>query len=313
MSRLSHSEIHMVHRIGWLRAAVLGANDGLVSTASLVVGVTAAGSGKSEVLIARLAGLVAGAMSIAVGEDVLISSQTDAERAALARETRELAETQEGRARGAHADLRKPGAGSRPYGKGGPPADRTGRARIARARRSRHLRDCHGTPDPGGAGLGLHIRRGRDRCADRRSIGARNVKRAVRGDLGDRRPRGPRQSGRLRRRRWCRSARCAGHPLGRPCNGCDSSGGGAVWRNGWVEISGFWVEKVSFPAYPPATPLQAWSSVRLFRDIRGIARQLIEMRSNGTTSNRVVMLPIRLTPTVPERGRGGRFRRRTHF
>lgn len=62
MSRLSHSEIHMVHRIGWLRAAVLGANDGLVSTSSLIVGVAAAGSGKPEVPIAGLAGLVAGAM-----------------------------------------------------------------------------------------------------------------------------------------------------------------------------------------------------------------------------------------------------------
>ena len=93
MSRLTHSEIHMVHRIGWLRAAVLGANDGLVSTASLVVGVAAAGSGKPEVLIAGLAGLVAGAMSMAAGEYVSVSSQTDAEQADLARETRELAET----------------------------------------------------------------------------------------------------------------------------------------------------------------------------------------------------------------------------
>jgi VIT1/CCC1 family predicted Fe2+/Mn2+ transporter len=95
MSRLSHSEIHMVHRIGWLRAAVLGANDGLVSTASLVVGVAAAGSGRSEVLIAGLAGLVAGAMSMAAGEYVSVSSQTDAEKADIARETRELKETPE--------------------------------------------------------------------------------------------------------------------------------------------------------------------------------------------------------------------------
>lgn len=95
MSRLSHSEIHMVHRIGWLRAAVLGANDGLVSTASLVVGVSAAGSGKPEVLIAGLAGLVAGAMSMAAGEYVSVSSQTDAEQADLARETRELADMPE--------------------------------------------------------------------------------------------------------------------------------------------------------------------------------------------------------------------------
>lgn len=95
MSRLSHLEIHMVHRIGWLRAAVLGANDGLVSTSSLVVGVAAAGSGRTEVLIAGLAGLVAGAMSMAAGEYVSVSSQTDAEKADVARETRELAETPE--------------------------------------------------------------------------------------------------------------------------------------------------------------------------------------------------------------------------
>lgn len=95
MSRLSHSETHMVHRIGWLRAAVLGANDGLVSTASLVVGVAAAGSGKPEVLIAGLAGLVAGAMSMAAGEYVSVSSQDDAEKAGRARETRELEESPE--------------------------------------------------------------------------------------------------------------------------------------------------------------------------------------------------------------------------
>lgn len=95
MSRLSHSEMHMVHRIGWLRAAVLGANDGLVSTSSLVVGVAAAGSGSIEILIAGLAGLVAGAMSMAAGEYVSVSSQTDAENADLARERRELAETPE--------------------------------------------------------------------------------------------------------------------------------------------------------------------------------------------------------------------------
>lgn len=93
MSRLSHFETHIVHRIGWLRAAVLGANDGIVSTASLLVGVAAAGSGQPEVLIAGLAGLVAGAMSMAAGEYVSVSSQTDAENADLARERKELAET----------------------------------------------------------------------------------------------------------------------------------------------------------------------------------------------------------------------------
>ncbi|MDQ1899578.1 VIT family protein [Paracoccus sp. WLY502] len=95
MSRLSHSEIHMVHRIGWLRAAVLGANDGILSTSSLVVGVAAAGTGRTEVLIAGLAGLVAGAMSMAAGEYVSVSSQTDAESADLDKEHRELAEMPE--------------------------------------------------------------------------------------------------------------------------------------------------------------------------------------------------------------------------
>jgi VIT1/CCC1 family predicted Fe2+/Mn2+ transporter len=85
----------MIHRIGWLRAAVLGANDGIVSTSSLVVGVAAAGSGSTAILIAGLAGLVAGAMSMAAGEYVSVSSQTDAENADLAREKRELAETPE--------------------------------------------------------------------------------------------------------------------------------------------------------------------------------------------------------------------------
>ncbi|PXA97521.1 hypothetical protein DMC47_13265 [Nostoc sp. 3335mG] len=91
MSRLAHSEIHMVQRIGWLRAAVLGANDGLVSTSSLVVGVAAAGSDQNAILIAGLAGLVAGAMSMAAGEYVSVSSQSDAEEADLARERAELA------------------------------------------------------------------------------------------------------------------------------------------------------------------------------------------------------------------------------
>jgi len=92
MSRITHSEVHMVHRIGWLRAAVLGANDGIVSTASLLVGVAAAGSGKPEILIAGLAGLMAGAMSMAAGEYVSVSSQTDAERADTERERQEIAE-----------------------------------------------------------------------------------------------------------------------------------------------------------------------------------------------------------------------------
>ncbi len=88
---MKHTEHHRTHRIGWLRAAVLGANDGIVSTASLIVGVAAAESTRSNVLVAGLAGLVAGAMSMAAGEYVSVSSQADTERADLDRERGELA------------------------------------------------------------------------------------------------------------------------------------------------------------------------------------------------------------------------------
>ena len=84
-------EIHRTHRIGWLRAAVLGANDGIVSTASLIVGVAAAEASRDSVLVAGLAGLVAGAMSMAAGEYVSVSSQSDTENADLKREREELA------------------------------------------------------------------------------------------------------------------------------------------------------------------------------------------------------------------------------
>ena len=87
-----HRERHYTERIGWLRAAVLGANDGIVSTAALVVGVAAAESARNAVLVAGLAGLVAGAMSMAAGEYVSVSSQSDTEKADLARERRELDE-----------------------------------------------------------------------------------------------------------------------------------------------------------------------------------------------------------------------------
>ena len=86
-----HPERHQVERIGWLRAAVLGANDGIVSTASLIVGVAAAAFAKDDVLLAGVAGLVAGAMSMAAGEYVSVSSQADTEAADLARERLELA------------------------------------------------------------------------------------------------------------------------------------------------------------------------------------------------------------------------------
>lgn len=87
---MPHRESHRVDRIGWLRAAVLGANDGLVSTASLVVGVAAAAASHGSILIAGVAGLVAGAMSMAAGEYVSVSSQSDTEKADLAREATEL-------------------------------------------------------------------------------------------------------------------------------------------------------------------------------------------------------------------------------
>ena len=92
MSRLhTHPERHASSRIGWLRAAVLGANDGIVSTASLIVGVAASEAGRSSVLIAGVAALFAGAMSMAAGEYVSVSSQSDTEKADLAREKSELA------------------------------------------------------------------------------------------------------------------------------------------------------------------------------------------------------------------------------
>src|SRR3990172_2669272 len=85
-----HQERHRTERIGWLRAAVLGANDGIVSTASLVVGVAASHAARGDVLVAGIAGLVAGAMSMAAGEYVSVSSQADTEQADLARERKEL-------------------------------------------------------------------------------------------------------------------------------------------------------------------------------------------------------------------------------
>ncbi len=91
MARTAHPERHSISRIGWLRAAVLGANDGIVSTGSLIVGVAAANVARSEVLISGVAALVAGAMSMAAGEYVSVSSQSDTERADLAKESAELA------------------------------------------------------------------------------------------------------------------------------------------------------------------------------------------------------------------------------
>jgi VIT1/CCC1 family predicted Fe2+/Mn2+ transporter len=87
----SHRETHLISRVGWLRATVLGANDGIISTASLIMGVAASGASRPAVLVSGIAGLVAGAMSMAAGEYVSVNSQSDTERSDLAREREELA------------------------------------------------------------------------------------------------------------------------------------------------------------------------------------------------------------------------------
>ena len=97
--RPRHPEAHRTEHIGWLRAAVLGANDGIVSTASLVLGVAAAGASAADILVAGVAGLVAGSMSMAAGEYVSVHSQADTERADLQRERAELAVDQAGELR----------------------------------------------------------------------------------------------------------------------------------------------------------------------------------------------------------------------
>jgi VIT1/CCC1 family predicted Fe2+/Mn2+ transporter len=100
MARLrGHSEHHVVARLGWLRAAVLGANDGLLSTSSLIIGVASAQGTHQSVLIAGISGLVAGAMSMAAGEYVSVSSQSDSEQADLGRERKELSEDRDGELR----------------------------------------------------------------------------------------------------------------------------------------------------------------------------------------------------------------------
>lgn len=89
---MNRNEEHRSHRTGWIRAAVLGANDGIVSTASLIIGVAAANAGREEILLAGVAGVVAGAMSMAAGEYVSVSSQADTEKADIALEQRHLSE-----------------------------------------------------------------------------------------------------------------------------------------------------------------------------------------------------------------------------
>ena len=149
-----HREQHRTDRIGWLRAAVLGANDGIVSTASLLVGVAAASAGHAEILVAGIAGLVAGAMSMAAGEYVSVKSQAETEEADLARERAELQGDPEAEHVELAGDLREAGARARAGAPGGRPAHGARRARRARARRTRHLRGGDGATHPGGAGVG---------------------------------------------------------------------------------------------------------------------------------------------------------------
>ncbi len=138
MSR--HHELHRLHRVGWLRAAVLGANDGIVSTASLIIGVAAAAGTRDSILVAGVAGLVAGAMSMAAGEYVSVSSQADAEAADLARERSELAED----VLGEHAEL----AGIyRARGLDVPTADTVATQLMAKDALGAHARDELGISD----------------------------------------------------------------------------------------------------------------------------------------------------------------------
>ena len=151
---MRHSERHRTHRTGWLRAAVLGANDGIVSTASLVLGVAAAGASPEGILIAGVAGLVAGAMSMAAGEYVSVSSQADTERADLARESKELAANPEAE----HAELTgiyvKRGLDPTLAASVADPVDAARRPRRARPRRAGHHRHAGRATRAGRAGVG---------------------------------------------------------------------------------------------------------------------------------------------------------------
>jgi VIT1/CCC1 family predicted Fe2+/Mn2+ transporter len=135
MTRLRlHPESHLVSRIGWLRAAVLGANDGIISTASLIVGVAGAAAKQDDVLIAGVAGLAAGAMSMAAGEYVSVSSQSDTEQTDLARERKELSE---------HAELELDELASIYVGRGVDPAlaRRVAQQLMAKDALTAHARD----------------------------------------------------------------------------------------------------------------------------------------------------------------------------
>jgi len=133
MSRL-HRENHLVERIGWLRAAVLGANDGIISTASLILGVASAAASRNDILLTGVAGLVAGAMSMAAGEYVSVSSQSDTEHADLAREKQELADNPDFEREELAQVYVARGGRSRSRAAGGRPVDGKRRTRCSCAR-----------------------------------------------------------------------------------------------------------------------------------------------------------------------------------
>jgi vacuolar iron transporter family protein len=160
MRAARHSEGHLSHRSNWLRAAVLGANDGIVSTASLVLGVAASGASSGAIVTAGIAGLVAGALSMAAGEFVSVSSQRDSERADLRLEEHELRDDP-------HGELREL---TRIYEKRGVPSDLARQVAVALTERDSlgaHARDEFGLSSSGARGRCR--RRGRRRSRSRRA------------------------------------------------------------------------------------------------------------------------------------------------
>ena len=233
---MPHRERHRTERVGWLRAAVLGANDGIVSTASLVVGVAAAHATSHDILVAGVAGLVAGAMSMAAGEYVSVSSQADTEQADLERERKELV-TDEA------AELAELAAIYVKRGLDPSLAKQVAEQLTAHDALAAHARDELGISDiaqcearAGGAGLGGHIRGWRchaltDSGHCSRGISHPHCRRNVTGF-----PRDPGRSGRVRW--WCKryAWRSAGHVLGGTRHGADRRRRGPV-RNGCVRES----------------------------------------------------------------------------
>ena len=228
----THPEAHLMHRIGWLRAAVLGANDGIVSTASLIVGVAAAAESREAILLAGTAGLVAGAMSMAAGEYISVSSQADTEAADLTRERRELATQPE-------FELRELAGIYEARGLSAQLAAEVARELTERDALGSHARDELGITEVATARpvqAALDIRgdlRGRSRPAA--PVDPRGARRRRDPHRCHRRPGRPRcsrgrRSARRRRRPLARSAPC--HLLGRARHGGDRRNRSTLRRGG---------------------------------------------------------------------------------